>query len=54
MGGGGGGEELYPTLHCHHQHDFYNKMGSNFNVSLTVRGKLSHKTVSINHNFWKI
>ena len=45
-GGGGSGkgrlEELYLTLHCHHQNDFCIKMGSNeshFSVSLIVRGE---------------
>ena len=31
---------IYLSLHCHHQHDFCIKMGSDenhFNVSLTVR-----------------
>ena len=44
--GGGGGEDgrLYLTLHCYHLNDFCIKMGSDeshFNVSLTVRGKVT-------------
>ena len=42
MGGGGG--ELYLSLHCHHQNDFGIKMGndeSHFNVSLIVRDKVT-------------
>ena len=45
--GGGGRGRLYLSLHCHHQNDSSIKMGSDgsqFNVSLTVRGQ-SHNTV---------
>ena len=28
LGGGGGGGGPYLTLYCHHQNDFYIKMGS--------------------------
>ena len=34
--GGGGGEVIYLSLHCHHQNDLYIKVGSDeshFNVS---------------------
>ena len=48
---------IYLSLHCHHQNDSCNKMGSDdsqFNVSLTVRDKVaSHKTVSTNHNLFE-
>ena len=40
---GGGGEMIYPSLHCHHQNDLCIKMGSDeghFNVSLIVRDKV--------------
>ena len=45
-GGGGGGEIIYLSLHCHHQNDlciliFHNCEGQ------------SHKTVSTDHNFWR-
>ena len=43
---------LYISLHCHHQSDSCIKMGSNeshFNVSLTVRDKVTR--LSIDHNF---
>ena len=46
-------EELYLTLHCHHQSDSCIKMGSDescFNVSLIVKEQ-SHKRISINHVF---
>ena len=36
VGGGGGGEIIYLTLHCYHQNDFCIKVGSDeshFNVS---------------------
>ena len=39
-GGGGEGEIIYLSLHCHHQNDSCIKMGSDeshFNVSLIVR-----------------
>ena len=41
MGGGGGGEIIYLSLHCHHQNDSFIKIGSDeshVNVSLTVSG----------------
>ena len=47
-------ETIYLSLHCHHQNDFYIKMGrgkNHFNVSLIVRGK-RHKTVSTDHNLF--
>ena len=50
--GDGGRKRLYLTLHCHHPNDSCIQMGSNesrFNVSLTVRGRQSHETVSTNH-----
>ena len=50
--GGGGGETIYLSLHCHHRNDFCIKVGSDeshFNVSLTVRDKVTR--VSTNHNF---
>ena len=55
MGGGGGrkgawswGEReiIYLSLHCHHQNDFYIKMGSDerhFNVLLIVRDKVTRQ-----------
>ena len=50
MGGGGGsGEIIYPSLHCHHQNDLCIKTGSNeshFNVSsnfLIVRDKVTRQ-----------
>ena len=44
------------SLHCHHRNDPCIKMGSDkshFNVSLIVREKVTNKTVSTNHNFWR-
>ena len=57
---GGGGEEgererVHLSLHCHHQNDSCNKMGSDvrhFNVSVGSDGQ-SHKTVSTNHNLFE-
>ena len=46
------GDNIYLSLHCHHQNDSGIKMGrdeSHFNVSLIVRD--SHKTVSTDYNF---
>ena len=43
MGGGGGREIIYLSLHCHHQNDSCIKMDndeSHFNVSLIVRDKV--------------
>ena len=52
VGGGEGKREIiYLSLHCHHQKDSCNKMGSDeshFNVSVGSDGQ-SHKTVSTNH-----
>ena len=48
-------ETIYLSLHCHHQNDFCNKMGSDeshFNVSVGSAGQ-SHKTVSTNTTFLK-
>ena len=50
-----GRENLYLTLHCHHQNDSCMGNGaavSQLNVSLIVGGTVT-KTVSINHNFWR-
>ena len=47
-GGGGGGETIYLSLHCHHQNDSFIKMGSDkshFNVSLILEDKVTNKTV---------
>ena len=44
---------IYLSLHCHHQNDSCDKMGSDeshFNVSVNREGQ-SHKTVSTDHNF---
>ena len=44
--GGGGGEIIYLSLHCHHQNDLCIKMGSDeshFNVSLIVRNKVTRQ-----------
>ena len=52
--GGGGGEIIYLSLHCHHQNDTCIKMGSDeshFNVSLIVRDKVTNKTVPTDHTF---
>ena len=46
MGGGGGGEIRYITLHCQHQTDSSIETGSDvshFNVSLTVRDKVTRQ-----------
>ena len=46
VGGGGGREIIYLSLHCHHQNDFYVKVGSDeshFNVSVTVRDKVTRQ-----------
>ena len=40
------GENIYLSLHCHHQNDTCVKMGSDeshFNVSLTVREKITRQ-----------
>ena len=52
VGGEGGREIIYLSLHCHHQNDSCIKMGSeesHFNVSVGSDGQ-SHRTVSTNHN----
>ena len=54
-GGGGGGERqnIYLSLHCHHQNDSCIKVSSDeshFNVSLIVRDNAT-KTASADHNF---
>ena len=54
MGGGGGRQIIYLSLHCHHQNDSCIKMGSvesHFSVSVGSDGQ-SHKTVSTNHNLF--
>ena len=54
-GGGGSGEIIYLSLHCHHQNDSCIKMGSDeshFNVSVGSDGQ-SHKTVSTNRNLFE-
>ena len=46
VGGGGGGEIICLSLHCHHQNDSCIKMGSDeshCNVSLTVRDKAARQ-----------
>ena len=55
VGGEGGREIIYLSLHCHHQNDSCIKMGSDerhFNVSVGSDGQ-SHKTVSTNHNLFE-
>ena len=50
--GGGGGEIIYISLHCHHQNDSCIKIGSDeghFNVSVGSDGQ-GHRTVSTNHD----
>ena len=52
---GGERESIYLSVHCHHQNDFYIKMGSDeshFNVSVGSDGQ-SYKTVSTNHNLFE-
>ena len=47
---------MYLSIHCHHQNDSCIKVGSyesHFDVSLTVRGGQSHKTVSTDHNLFE-
>ena len=57
VGGGGGREIIYLSLHSNYQNDACIKIGndaSQFNVSLIiVRDKRSHKTVSRGHNLLK-
>ena len=48
--GGGGGEIIYLSLHCHHQNDPCIKMGSDvshFNISLIVRDKVTRQCPQI-------
>ena len=52
VGGGGGGEIIYLSLHCHYQNDFLGRDESHFNVSVGSDGQ-SHKTVSANHNLFE-
>ena len=43
---GGGGNTESCALHCHHQHDFFVKMGSDksqFDVSFTPTGKFTRQ-----------
>ena len=43
---------IYLSLHCHHQNDSCIQIGSgesHFNVSLTVRDKVTNTTVSADH-----
>ena len=52
---GGGGKNIYLSLHCHHQNDFCIKMvsdESHFNVSVGSDGQ-RHRTVSTNHNLFE-
>ena len=45
-GGGGRGEIIYLSLHCHHENDFCIKVGSDesrFNVSLIVRDRVTRQ-----------
>ena len=45
-GGGGGGEIIYLSLHCHHQNDSCTEMGSDeshVNVSVIVRDKVTRQ-----------
>ena len=48
-------EVIYLSLHCHHQNDSCNKMGSDeshFNVSVGSDGQC-HRTVSTDHNLFE-
>ena len=53
--GGGVGEIIYLSLHCHHQNDFCIKMDSDeshFSVSIIARDKVTIDSVlSTDHNF---
>ena len=54
MTGCWGRGRLYLTLRYHHQNDFCIKMGSDesrFNVSLTVRSKVTRQMFLTDHNF---
>ena len=45
-------ESIYLSLHCHHQNDSCNKMGSDeshFNVSLIVRDKVTGQCPQTNN-----
>ena len=49
-------EIIYLSLRCHHQNYFCIKMGSDkshFNVSLTVKDKVTNKTMSTDHTYRK-
>ena len=53
---GDGREIIYLSLHCHHQNDSCIKVGSDeshFDVSLMVKDKCSHGTVSTNHSLFE-
>ena len=39
--GGGGGEIIYLSLHCHHQNDFRIKVGSDESHFIFVRDKVT-------------
>ena len=48
--------DIYLSLHCHHQDDSCITVGIDeiyFTVSLTVRDKVTIKTVSTNHNLFE-
>ena len=52
----GGRGRLYLMLRCEHQSDSLLRWwssGSHFNVSLIVGGRVTRKTVSMHHSFWK-
>ena len=36
-------EIIYLSLHCHHQNDFCIKVGSDFNISIIVRDKVTRQ-----------
>ena len=49
-------EIIYLSLHCHHQNDVCTKVGNDkghFYVSLIVRGKVTDKTVTTDHNLFE-
>ena len=53
VGGGGTGEIIYLSLHCHHQNDLSIKVGSDkshFNISLIVRDSVTRQCPQT-HNF---
>ena len=55
VGGGGGGEIIYLSLHCHHQNDLwhYALRWAAMRAILMLHNceGQSHKTVSTDHNF---